>query len=167
MSILTFWKRRPAEQPDVAAPTAQPRETAPEQRERPAAAAATGGRQVLVVEDDDSLRDLVARNLTARGHQVRQAADAGEALEALGRETPEVLVLDINLPDATGWDILRAAQLSPATAVIMLTAVPVSPKRLQEFRPVAYLPKPFPIEALMRLVERNGRREEDHDADPL
>jgi hypothetical protein len=45
--------------------------------------------------------------------------------------------------------------------VVMLTAVPVSPKRLSEFRPVAYLPKPFPLEALMRLVERSGRRDEE------
>ena len=144
------------------------------QREREAAtpaveplaptAQSNGGRRVLVVEDDDSLRDLIRRNLVARGHQVRQAPDAAEALEALRQETPDLIILDINLPDATGWDILRIARPAASTAVIMLTAVPVSPKRLAEFRPVAYLPKPFPLDALMRLVEQSGRVVEE-DAD--
>lgn len=163
MSLRTFWKR-PSARPATAA-GAGPRtgdDGAAPVRSSPESA---GQRRVLVVEDDDSLRELVTRNLSARGHTVRQAPDAASALEALRQEAPEVLVLDINLPDATGWDILRAARLSPATAVIMLTAVPVSPKRLQEFRPVAYLPKPFPLEALMRLVERSGRPEGDADAD--
>jgi CheY-like chemotaxis protein len=112
----------------------------------------------LVVEDDTSLRDLVARNLVARGHHVKEAANANEALDALRDGTPEVLVLDINLPDATGWDILRAADLGNETAVVVLTAVPISPKRLGEFRPLAYLPKPFPLEALVHLVDRAERR---------
>jgi DNA-binding response OmpR family regulator len=157
VALVTFWKRRAVE-----AETQSP-ETKSVAPRHPTPTPGGSGRQVLVVEDDDSLRDLVVRNLTARGHQVRQTADAASALEVLRQETPEVLVLDINLPDATGWDILRAAQLSAETAVVMLTAVPVSPSRLQEFRPVAYLPKPFPLEALMRLVERSGQRAEEQD----
>jgi DNA-binding response OmpR family regulator len=129
-----------------------------------AAGPAAAGRHVLVVEDDDSLRDLVSRNLAARGHHVRQAATADQAFEALRDERPDVIVLDINLPDATGWDILRGTELDDSTSVVMLTAVPVSPKRLAEFRPVAYLPKPFPLEALLRLVERSGQPE-PYDAD--
>lgn len=134
---------------------------------QPAASAAqpAGGRRVLVVEDDDSLRDLITRNLVARGHQVRQAPGVAAALEALRAEAPDLIVLDVNLPDGTGWDILRIARPPASTAVIMLTAVPVSPKRLAEFRPVAYLPKPFPLDALLRLVEQSGRTaSEDDDA---
>src|SRR5690348_18281501 len=122
MSLLTFWKHPPVE--TAAAANAEPPPREADASNVASTPAGTGQRRVLVVEDDDSLRDLVSRNLSARGHTVRQAADAGAALEALRREAPDVLVLDINLPDATGWDILRAAQLSPATAVIMLTAVP-------------------------------------------
>lgn len=115
---------------------------------------------VLVVEDDDSLGDLVARNLVAHGYDVRRAGDAGSALDRLRERRPKVLILDINLPDSTGWDILRTRWLDESTAVIVLTAVPVSPKRLGEFRPVAYLPKPFPLEALLRLVARSAAREQ-------
>ena len=49
------------------------------------------------------------------------------------------------------------------TRTLMLTAVPVSPRRLAEFRPVAYLPKPFPLEALLRLAERSARTVRDDD----
>jgi DNA-binding response OmpR family regulator len=108
---------------------------------------------VLVVEDDGTLRHLVARNLAVRGHQVRQAADAQEALRARRQERPDVLVLDINLPDATGWDLLRSIDLSGATTVVVLTAVAMSPRRLSELKPLIFLPKPFPLDALIRVID--------------
>jgi DNA-binding response OmpR family regulator len=121
---------------------------------------ATGERnvsRVLVVEDDSQLRRIISSNLLARGHVVRQAGDAFQALAALADEHPDLLILDINLPDRTGWDVLRDAHLPDAVRVLMLTAVPVSPRKLSEFRPVAYLPKPFPLEALLRLAETSSR----------
>ena len=121
--------------------------------------------RVLIVEDDEPLRHIISRNLVARGHAVRQATDARSALAALAEEQPDLLILDVNLPDRTGWDILREAELSDAVRVLMLTAVPVSPRRLAEFRPVAYLPKPFPLDALLRLAETGARTVVD-DAQP-
>jgi DNA-binding response OmpR family regulator len=117
--------------------------------------------RVLVIEDDEQLRRIITSNLVARGHAVRQAADATGALAALAEEQPDLLILDINLPDRTGWDVLRDANLPEQVRVLMLTAVPVSPRRLAEFRPVAYLPKPFPLEALLRLADRSSRTVQD------
>jgi DNA-binding response OmpR family regulator len=126
------------------------------------APATAESRRVLIVEDDESLAKLITRNLAIRGHDVRTVGSETSAVAALAAQTPDVMILDINLPDGTGWDVLRTVQLDPATRVVMLTAVPVSPKRLAEFRPVAYLPKPFPLEALVRLVEQaSGPTEED------
>lgn len=119
--------------------------------------------RVLVVEDDEQLRRIITSNLAARGHEVRQAADASTALAALAEDKPDLLILDINLPDRTGWDVLRDARLPDDVRVLMLTAVPVSPRRLAEFRPVAYLPKPFPLEALLRLAESGSRTVSDDD----
>ena len=119
--------------------------------------------RVLIVEDDAQLRQIIASNLAARGHQVRQAPDASVALAALAQERPDLLILDISLPDRTGWDVLRDAQLPDGVRVMMLTAVPVSPRRLAEFRPLAYLPKPFPLEALLRLAERSSRTVHEDD----
>lgn len=117
--------------------------------------------RVLVVEDDEQLQRIITSNLVARGHEVRQASDASMALTALAEEQPDLLILDVNLPDRTGWDVLREARLPDEVRVLMLTAVPVSPRRLAEFRPVAYLPKPFPLEALLRLAESSSRTVSD------
>ena len=119
------------------------------------------GRQtsrVLVVEDDHQLRRVITINLRARGHTVCEAADVAQALEALAVEAPDLLILDINLPDGTGWDVLREVDLPAQVHVLVLTAVPVSPRRLEEFRPVAlaYLPKPFPLAVLLQLAERSS-----------
>lgn len=128
------------------------------------------GARILVVEDDEVLRELILRNLEARGHDVRIAGDARTALTRLRAAPFDLILLDICLPDQTGWEVLRTAQkeerLSPLRMnghagqlpVVVLSAVRVSPRRLQEFRPLAYLPKPFPMEAILRLAAEAARR---------
>ncbi len=110
-------------------------------------------RRVLLVEDEPALRRVIARNLTSRGLEVAEAASVAEALDDLNAETPDLILLDINLPDRSGWDVLRDLQRRRiAVPTIVVSAVRVSQRRLDEFRPMAYLPKPFPIDALLRLV---------------
>ncbi len=109
--------------------------------------------RILVVEDEPAFRRILARNLIGRGLQVREAETAAEALEAIAADRPNLLLLDINLPDRTGWDVLRELR-SRGTEVptIVISAVQVSHSRMQEFHPLAFLPKPFPLHALLRLV---------------
>jgi DNA-binding response OmpR family regulator len=110
-------------------------------------------RQVLLVEDEAALRRVIARNLTGRGLHVREAATGAEAIEALNVALPDLILLDINLPDRTGWDVLRdLGRRSIDVPTIVVSAVRVSQSRLDEFHAIAYLPKPFPIDALLRLV---------------
>jgi DNA-binding response OmpR family regulator len=128
------------------------------------------GARILVVEDDELLRDLVCRNLQARHHEVYIAADAHHALSSLRTMSFDLILLDINLPDQTGWEILRTAQREECLhtqqidddhcklPVVVLSAVRVSPQRLAEFHPLAYLPKPFPMEALLRLAAEAAQR---------
>jgi len=114
---------------------------------------ANGYRRVLIVEDEATLRRIVARNLTGRGLQVREADSAEAAVGAVAEERPDLLLLDINLPDRTGWDVLRELRRRDTEVpTIVISAVRANPSRLAEFQPLAYLPKPFPIEALLRLV---------------
>lgn len=118
-------------------------------------------RLVLLVEDEATLRRIVARNLETRGVRVHEAATGAEAIAAVAVEHPDLMLLDINLPDRTGWDVLRELKRQGVEVpTVVVSAVRVSQVRLTEFCPVAYLPKPFPIEALLRLVfgdRRPGR----------
>ena len=69
---------------------------------------------------------------------------------------PALVVLDLNLPGDTGWDLLRSPAMRAAgpPPVVIASAVTVSPTRLTEFDVAGYLPKPFPLETLLQTVER-------------
>lgn len=110
--------------------------------------------KVLLVEDEAALADVIARNLRKRGHSVTLAPTAEVALASLAAERPDVLLLDVNLPDMTGWDILRRLSQDDRRqlSVVVISAAPISPKRIEEFRPARCLMKPFPIDALLRTL---------------
>jgi DNA-binding response OmpR family regulator len=108
---------------------------------------------ILLVEDEPRLRQTLVLSLQGRDFQVTQAASAAEAVGAALANRFDVMLLDVNLPDATGWDVLR--QLRSAgrdVPAVVLSAVPPNPARVREFAPFAVLHKPFPIDALLRLI---------------
>lgn len=113
--------------------------------------------QILLVEDDESLRRILARHLRAHGYDVDEAASAEEAATILAEGVrPAVVLLDINLPGDNGWDLLRGPSLAAAGSppVVVASALTISPRRLAEFGVAGYLPKPFPLETLTATVER-------------
>jgi excisionase family DNA binding protein len=69
-----------------------------------------GGPVVLVVDDDAAVRELVRANLEAEGYSVREAASAGEGLAALEQEAPDLVLLDVMMPEVDGWEMLRRVQ---------------------------------------------------------
>lgn len=114
--------------------------------------------RILVVEDEAGLRHIVAKNLRSRGYWVDEAdcVDAAEA--AIEHATPCLVLLDIDLPDRTGWDVLRTLRLAEKhPAVVLVTATNVHEERLRQFAPDAVLTKPFPMDALLRLASRYCR----------
>ena len=120
-------------------------------------------RQILIVEDDESLRRIVVRHLRSLAYRVAEADSAEAAVEALdGGLRPDVVILDLNLPGDTGWDLLRGPALDAAgrPPVIITSATTVSPKWLSEFNCAGYLPKPFPLETLVATIERLTHPEE-------
>lgn len=130
-----------------------------------------GGSRLLVVDDEERLRQTFARALTGRGYAVTQAASHADAMRILGAESFDLLLLDINLPDATGWDVLRDLRAAGRSLpTVVFSAVPPKTALVREFGPVGVLHKPFPMEALFRLVERTvGTRSPGHPAsgDPV
>jgi DNA-binding response OmpR family regulator len=113
-------------------------------------------KRILIVEDEPTFRSIVVRNLRARGFEVDEAETTNDAVVLIGNAPPDVILLDINLPGRSGWDLLRQLKSEGKhIPTIIVSAVRVSTERLDEFKPLAYLPKPFPLEALLRVVE-NG-----------
>src|SRR5947209_9497871 len=87
---------------------------------------------ILVVDDDAPIRRMLDRTLSAEGYAVATAADGGEALAAVERATPDLLVLDVGLPGVDGLAVsrrLRAKGL--AVPVLMLTARDSVPDRVE------------------------------------
>lgn len=110
--------------------------------------------RVLLVEDEIPFRQVIERNLTGRGHTVLKAATASDAIDTALNSRPDLMLLDINLPDRSGWDVLRELHgRGVDIPTVVVSAVRVSPARLAEFKPLAYLPKPFPLDALLRVVD--------------
>ncbi|MFN0250578.1 MAG: response regulator [Kofleriaceae bacterium] len=82
------------------------------------------GERVLLVEDDDALREVTAGHLARAGYDVEAVADGEAALEAARRERPAVVVLDLMLPKLPGLEVCRAlrSQFDPSPGVVMVTA---------------------------------------------
>jgi DNA-binding response OmpR family regulator len=109
---------------------------------------------ILLVEDEPHVGRALERSMTAWGHEVVAVGTGAAALAAIAAAPVDVIVLDVNLPDLSGWDVLR--RLDPgardAIPVIVISAIAPSVSRQHEFRPFGVLHKPFPLESLHRLV---------------
>ncbi|HEX9102362.1 MAG TPA: response regulator, partial [Polyangia bacterium] len=87
--------------------------------------AAGDGPTLLVVDDEPEINKLVARIFEKRGYRVIAALDGAEALLAVQRDRPDLVILDLNLPKIDGWEVCRRLKSDPATRdipIVMLTA---------------------------------------------
>ena len=78
--------------------------------ERSGSVAKPAGPLVLVVDDDEHLRQYVRVNLELEGYSVREAVSAEEGLRALEEQPPELILLDVMMPEVDGWEMLRRVQ---------------------------------------------------------
>jgi two-component system response regulator AdeR len=115
---------------------------------------------ILIVEDEPNVRKLVAVNLVQRGHQVLEAENGQQALEHLNGQRLALLILDIKLPDLSGWDILDRIITVPALStnlpVLVMTASPVDQNTiLNQYPCVAeIIIKPFNTDRLIKAIQR-------------
>ncbi len=114
-------------------------------------------RQVLVVDDEEAIRNGIAEVLGLMGLKVATAASGAAALEMLARSPYAVVLLDIRMPDLDGMEVLkRIRQDHPESEVIMITAFPTIPGAVEAIKHGAldYLVKPFRIDDLEAVVQR-------------
>lgn len=114
-------------------------------------------KNILIVEDDPALAHAIGRNLSIRGYATESVPTVAEALSALDGPCPALLLLDIDLPDGSGWEVLRALRAADCgdTAVIVMSALRPNTRLAKELRCMAVLEKPFPMESLLRLVNES------------
>ena len=117
---------------------------------------------VLVIEDEETIRDLLLSVLEEKGYQVRVAATAEKGLSMLWNFNPAVALLDIVLPGMSGLQFLREVKtISPDTEVIVMTSQS-TPERVQEAMANGafdFLEKPFAdLETLWKTVNRAMQR---------
>lgn len=118
---------------------------------------------ILVVDDEEDIRDLVCMNLRRAGYAVAEASDGLQALGQVRRTSPDVIVLDVMMPELDGLGVCRQLRSDPETAdipIIMLTAKGQTQDRIEGLERGAddYLTKPFSPKELVLRVQGLLRR---------
>jgi len=123
-------------------------------------APSTAAIKVLVVDDDPVICELVGQVLEGRGHTVLSAPDGARGLRLLFAERPDLVILDVDLPDMDGWQVLDRIRGLGDMPVLMLTAKDRELDKVRALREGAddYLTKPFGHQELPARVEALMRR---------
>ena len=116
------------------------------------------GRKVLVIDDEPGIIEIVEANLEGDGFEVISASNGKEGLEKIKNEQPELVVLDVMMPEMDGWEVLRSLEQDEATAglpVIMLTAKAADEDYIfgLEEGAVEYITKPFLPQELVNRIK--------------
>ncbi|MEN6394460.1 MAG: response regulator transcription factor [Anaerolineaceae bacterium] len=116
--------------------------------------------KILVVEDEISLQETLAYNLTQQGYEVETAGDGKAAIEAARRIKPDLILLDIMLPILDGIEVCRILRQEMNVPILMLTARDDEIDRVigLEIGADDYITKPFSMRELMARVKANLRR---------
>ncbi len=116
--------------------------------------------RVLVVDDDPAIRRTLGVNLRARGYEVETAGDGRSALQAVDEQVPDVVLLDLGLPDLDGVTVLGRLRAMAEVPVIVVSARTESDDKVEALDLGAddYVTKPFSIEELLARVRAATRR---------
>ena len=113
---------------------------------------------ILIIEDERNMREVLSMLLEGEGYSVSSASDGAEGIEMLGRDIYDLVITDIKMPGANGFEVLKRAQgISPDTLVIMITAFGTIESGIEAMKLGAYdyIHKPFKIDEI-RIIVRNA-----------
>lgn len=108
--------------------------------------------KVLIVEDDESLRRMYRTTLTMEGYEVQDTGDAMSAVQALDRNTPDAVVLDLELPDMSGVAVAQEIAAHAQTRNIPVIVVTGSTQKIQAVNAACVLRKPVFPDHLVKVV---------------
>ena len=112
------------------------------------------GARILVVDDDPGIQRAVGTNLGRHGFQVRFAGAGAEALELVERWRPDLVLLDLGLPDMEGIDVIRSLRARSSVPIVVLSVRESEPEKVRALDQGAddYLTKPFGVNELLARV---------------
>ena len=110
---------------------------------------------ILIVENDQAVRQLLVKTLTSEGYQLAEAANGARALELVKAVVFDLLTLDLEMPDMDGNAFLaELAKVASALAVLVISATPTKLEPHPQVK--AVIAKPFNIEQVFAMVEKYG-----------
>lgn len=111
-------------------------------------------KRIVVVEDDDAIREVAASTLAFEGYRVDQARNGQEGLDLVRRKMPDCVLLDLAMPVLSGWEFMHQYREIPGrkAPVIIFTATILPKTLVAELQADAWLPKPYEVDALLDMV---------------
>lgn len=115
------------------------------------------GTTILVVDDEETIGDIISEYLRDEGFQVLVARDGSEALRLAYEVHPHVIISDVLMPHLDGYGLLERVRQSPEIANTPLILMSAIPPRLTRVRPNAFVRKPFDLGGLLSIIQRMTR----------
>jgi len=111
--------------------------------------------QVLIVEDEEGLLEILELNFHSAGYQVHTAADGVTGWQQFARQQPDLLLLDLNLPQMSGFRLLELVRSESDLPILILTAYDFAEaEEVARHRPDAFVKKPFDVTELISIANR-------------
>jgi two-component system, chemotaxis family, chemotaxis protein CheY len=116
--------------------------------------------RILVVDDDQGIGEFVGMALSDDGYVVQTALHGAAAIELIGRQAPDVILLDMRMPIMDGWEFARRYRERPGphAPIVVMTAARDAATRASEIEADGVLAKPFDLDALLEIVAHFARR---------
>ena len=116
-----------------------------------------GRKRILIVDDDSLLAKTIDMCLSKKGYDVKVFYKGVDAVKYLFEEKPDLILLDIRLPDCDGWflaKLLEKLELAERVPLVVISVLEPDRGKVAEAKPYAYIQKPFDMAQLMQVVER-------------
>lgn len=114
--------------------------------------------EILIVEDHPTMREAMRLILETEGFEIREAIDAAQALSMAKENPPDLMFLDLNIPGASGTDVLTTLKADPETSGVRVVVVTAEGEEIRDYvmslGADEYFTKPFSPTALLRTVEK-------------
>ena len=109
--------------------------------------------KILVVEDDDDIRDSLKELLEEEGYRVDTAANGEQALNRLRGEAPQLILLDLMMPVMDGWEFHKQLRESPRFSSVPIIVISASKFSREPLNAAAFIPKPLDAGVLLETIE--------------